>query len=31
LLFMRAMTRFVVESDFRKLASSDAASALLAL
>jgi len=28
---MRAMTHFVVESDFRKLASSDAASSLLAL
>ena len=28
---MRAMTSFVVESDFRKLASSDAASLLLAL
>ena len=28
---MRAMTRFVVESDFRKLASSDTSSSLLAL
>jgi hypothetical protein len=28
---VRAMTRFMVESDFRKLASSDASSSLLAL